>query len=317
MSVFYFIIQQAMYFSIPLLIVALGAMYSERSGIINIGLEGIMVMGAFCGIYFIHIMEEYMSGQLLLLLGILVAAVAGGVYSLFHAFASINLKADQTISGTALNMFASAFAIFMGRMFNGVQQIGFTDSFHIDRVPVLGRIPLIGPMFFQNCYITTYIGFAIFAIAAIVISKTRFGLRLRACGEFPQAADSVGINVYKMRYAGTVISGILGGIGGIVFVVPTSTEFNADVAGYGFLAIAVLIFGQWRSGTIFGAAFFFGIMKTLSSVYSGIPGLKSLPVPNEIYKMIPYIATLLVLSIASKSSNTPRAEGVPYDKGSR
>ena len=179
MSVFYFIIQQAMYFSIPLLIVALGAMYSERSGIINIGLEGIMVMGAFCGIYFIHIMEEYMSGQLLLLLGILVAAVAGGVYSLFHAFASINLKADQTISGTALNMFASAFAIFMGRMFNGVQQIGFTDSFHIDRVPVLGRIPLVGPMFFQNCYITTYIGFAIFAIAAIVISKTRFGLRLR------------------------------------------------------------------------------------------------------------------------------------------
>jgi simple sugar transport system permease protein len=306
-----------MYFSIPLLIVALGAMYSERSGIINIALEGIMVMGAFAGISFINIMQDSMSGQWLLVLAVLIAGAAGGVFSLFHAFASINLKADQTISGTALNMFASAFAVFIGRMFNGVQQIGFRDSFHIDSVPFFGRIPFFGPLLFQNCYSTTYIGFAIFAVATVVISRTRFGLRLRACGEFPQAADAVGINVYRYRYAGVCISGVLGGIGGIAFVVPTSTEFNATVAGYGFLALAVLIFGRWRSLTILGAAFFFGIMKTLSSVYSGIPFIKTLPVPNEVYKMIPYIATLFVLGLASKTSNMPRAEGIPYDKGSR
>lgn len=176
---------------------------------------------------------------------------------------------------------------------------------------------MIGDMFFQNCYITTYIGIGIFLVAAYVIKNTRFGLRLRACGEHPGAADSVGVNVAKIRYAGVIISGVLAGIGGLIFVIPTSTNFNASVAGYGFLAIAVLIFGQWRSNKILMAAFFFGIMKTLASAYSAIPFLKSLPIPNEVYKMIPYIATLIVLAFSSKNSQAPRAEGIPYDKGSR
>lgn len=317
MSIFYFTIQQTMFFAIPLLIVALGGMFAERSGVINIALEGIMVMGAFISISFINIVQGSMSGQLLIILAILVAALSGGIFSLLHAFASINLKADQTISGTALNMFAPAFAIFVARMVQGIQQIQFTDSFHIAKVPVLGDIPVIGNLFFQNCYITTYIGLAIFIVAAVTIQYTRFGLRLRSCGEHPQAADSVGINVYKIRYAGVIISGALGGIGGLVFVVPTSTNFNASVAGYGFLALAVLIFGQWRSSRILGAAFFFGIMKTLASTYSGIPWIKDLPIPNEIYKMIPYIATLVVLVFSSKNSQAPKAEGIPYDKGSR
>lgn len=317
MSIFYFTIQQTMFFAIPLLIVALGGMFAERSGVINIALEGIMVMGAFISISFINIVQGSMSGQLLIILAILVAALSGGIFSLLHAFASINLKADQTISGTALNMFAPAFAIFVARMVQGIQQIQFTDSFHIAKVPVLGDIPVIGNLFFQNCYITTYIGLAIFVVAAVTIQYTRFGLRLRSCGEHPQAADSVGINVYKIRYAGVIISGALAGIGGLVFVVPTSTNFNASVAGYGFLALAVLIFGQWRSSRILGAAFFFGIMKTLASTYSGIPWIKDLPIPNEIYKMIPYIATLIVLVFSSKNSQAPRAEGIPYDKGSR
>ncbi len=317
MSVVYFVIQQTMYFAIPLLIVAIGAMYSERSGVINIAMEGIMVMGAFVGIFFINIFQDRMSGQKLLLLAILIVAVAGGLFSLLHAFASINMKADQTISGTALNLFAPAFAIFTARMIQGVQQIQFTDTFHIDKVPVLGDIPVIGDMFFKNCYITTYIGIGIFLVAAYVIKNTRFGLRLRACGEHPGAADSVGVNVAKIRYAGVIISGVLAGIGGLIFVIPTSTNFNASVAGYGFLAIAVLIFGQWRSNKILMAAFFFGIMKTLASAYSAIPFLKSLPIPNELYKMIPYIATLIVLAFSSKNSQAPRAEGIPYDKGSR
>lgn len=317
MSVLYFIIQQTMYFAIPLLIVAIGAMYSERSGVINIALEGIMVMGAFVGIFFINIFQDSISGQLLLILAVLIAGAVGGIFSLLHAFASVNMKADQTISGTALNMFAPAFAIYVARMIQGSQQIPFTDTFYIAKVPVLGSIPVIGPMFFQNCYITTFIGIGIFLVAAFAIKKTRFGLRLRACGEHPGAADSVGVNVAGIRYAGVIISGVLAGIGGLVFVVPTSTNFNATVAGYGFLAIAVLIFGQWRSGKILMAAFFFGIMKTLASAYSAIPILKSLPIPNEIYKTIPYVATLIVLIFFSKNSQAPRAEGIPYDKGSR
>ena len=292
-------------------------MFSERSGVINIALEGIMVMGAFISIGFINVFQDRLSGQGLFLLAFLVAAVAGALFSLLHAFASVNLKADQTISGTALNMFAPAFALFMARMVQGKSQVPFTDTFHIEKVPVLGDIPVIGPMFFQNCYLSTYIGILIFIAASVLISRTRFGLRLRACGEHPQAADSVGINVYKIRYAGVLISGVLAGVGGLIFVIPTSTNFNASVAGYGFLALAVLIFGQWRTKGILGAAFFFGILKTLASTYSGIPVIKDLPIPNEIYKMLPYVVTLIVLAFSSGKSKAPKAEGIPYDKGSR
>ena len=214
-------------------------------------------------------------------------------------------------------MFAPAFAIFLARMLQGVQQIQFTDTFRIESVPVLGNIPVIGDMLFKNAYLTTYIGIGIYIVAAIVINRTKFGLRLRSCGEHPGAADAVGINVYHIRYAGVVISGVLAGIGGLVFVVPTSTNFNATVSGYGFLALAVLIFGQWRCNKILRAAFFFGIMKTLASGYSVIPFLAKLPIPNQIYKMIPYVATLIVLMFSSKNSQAPIAEGIPYDKGSR
>jgi ABC-type uncharacterized transport system permease subunit len=317
MNVIFSIFQQTMFFTIPLLIVALGGMFSERSGIINIALEGIMIMGAFVSILFINLTQGTLSGQLQLLLAIVIAAVAGMLFSLLHAFASINMKADQTISGTALNLFAPAFAIFAARIIQGVQQIQFDNTFRIESVPVLGSIPIIGDLFFQNAYITTYIGFAILIVSSIVLYKTKFGLRLRACGEHPQAADSVGINVYKMQYAGVLISGAFAGIGGLVFVVPTSTNFNATVAGYGFLALAVLIFGQWNPTKILFASLFFGLLKTVAASYSGIPVLATLGIPSYIYKMIPYIATLIVLVFTSKNSQAPRAEGIPYDKGAR
>ncbi|MDD3203491.1 MAG: ABC transporter permease [Pygmaiobacter massiliensis] len=317
MHMLYFIIQQMMFFSIPLLIVALGGLFSERSGVVNIALEGIMVIGAFSGIYFINQTQGALPGQPVLLLAILVAAAAGMLISLLHAYAAINMKADQVISGTAINIFAPAFVIFVARMLQGVQQIPFVNQFRINSVPVLGDIPVIGPLLFQNTYITTYIGVGILVISWLVLYKTRFGLRLRACGEHPQAADSVGINVYKMRYAGVLISGALAGIGGLVFVIPTSTNFNATVSGYGFLALAVLIFGQWKPWRIAGAALFFGFMKTLSAVYSGIPFLVGLGIPSNIYKMIPYVATLILLAFTGKTSCAPKAEGIPYDKGSR
>lgn len=276
-----------------------------------------MTMGAFTSILFINLTGNSMSGQGQLLIAIVIAMVTGVVFSLFHAYAAINMKADQTISGTALNMFAPAFAIFVARIIQGVQQIQFNNTFRIESVPVLGSIPVIGDLFFKNTYITTYIGIAILILSTIVLYKTRFGLRLRACGEHPQAADAAGVNVYRMQYAGVMISGALAGLGGLVFVVPTSTNFNASVAGYGFLALAVLIFGQWKPIRIMWASLFFGLTKAVAAAYSGIPFLNNMGIPSYLYKMIPYIATLIVLIFTSKNSQAPRASGVPYDKGAR
>ncbi|HZK02693.1 MAG TPA: ABC transporter permease [Anaerovoracaceae bacterium] len=319
MNILYLVVQQTMFFSIPLLIVALGGVFTERGGVTNIALDGMMIMGAFTSIFFINKMQGVMSGQVLLLLAILIAVLTGMIFSLLHAFASVNMKADQIISGTALNMFAPAFAIYVARMIqtNHVQQITFINTFRISSVPLLGDIPVIGGLFFRNAYITTYIGLLILILSVIIIYKTKFGLRLRACGEHPHAADSVGINVYRMRYYGVIISGGLAGLGGLVFVVPTSTQFNATVSGYGFLALAVMIFGQWKPVRVLFAAFFFGLMKTIASAYSVIPILSTSDIPSDVYKMIPFIATLIVLAFSSKSSQAPKAVAVPYDKGSR
>ena len=290
LSTFYFLVQQTMFYSIPLLIVAIGGMYSERSGIVNIALEGIMILGAFVSLFFMSQLQTVMSGQLLLILSMLVAIGTGMIISLFHAYASINFKANQVISGTALNLFAPAFAIFTARMLNGVQQVTFANTFRITEVPVLSQIPVLGDLFFKNTYITTFVGFIVLAIATIVLYKTRFGLRLRACGEHPQAADSAGINVRKMRYIGVLISGALGGLGGLVLMVPITTAFDGQVGGYGFLAVAVLIFGQWKPMRILFAAFFFGILKTISAAYSGIEILSTLNLPNVVYQIFPYVA---------------------------
>ena len=314
-----FLFQQMMFFSIPLLIVALGGMFSERSGVVNIALEGIMIVGGFFSIFFLNQTQGFLSGQFQLLLAVLIAVGAGAAFSSLHAYAAVTLRADQTVGGTALNMFAPAFAIYFARTIqaNGVQQIPFVNTFRIEKVPVLGDIPVLGRLLFQNAYITTYLGLVILIAAAFVLKRTKFGLRLRACGEHPQAADSVGVNVRRMRYAGVLISGALAGLGGLVFVVPTSVNFNATVAGYGFLALAVLIFGQWKPWRIFLAALFFGFMKTISASYSGISWLRPLSIPSDVYKMVPYIATLIVLAFTSRQSQAPRASGVPYDKGRR
>ena len=317
MDLLYFLIQQTLLFMIPLLIVALGGMFSERSGVVNIALEGIMVMGAFTSIFFINLTQTYMSGNIQLLIAILIAAVTGMAFSLFHAIAAVNLKADQTISGTALNMFAPAFAIFIARIVQTVQQIEFKNTFRIVEVPILSKIPILGEMLFKNSYITTHLGILILILSSIVLYKTKFGLRLRACGENPHAANTAGIKVELIQYAGVLISGALAGIGGLVFVVPTSTNFNATVSGYGFLALAVLIFGQWKPKYILFASFFFGFMKALSNSYASIPFLFALNIQSNIYKMIPYIATVLVLIFTSKKSAAPRASGIPFDRMKR
>lgn len=309
--------QQTLYFMIPLLIVAIAGMFSERSGVVNIALDGIMVLGGFSGAMLLYLIRDYFSTNQLLLFGLLISGVVGGIAGLIHAYASISGHADQVISGTAINLFAPAFAIFMARLIKVTQQVEFDVNFKIPEIPYLSQIPIIGDLFFKQVFLTTYLGFLILIVSAFVLYKTRFGLRLRACGEYPQAADSVGINVYKVRYAAVIISGVLAGIGGFIFVITTSNSFNGTVNGYGFLAIAVLIFGQWRPGRILFAAIFFGLMKTLSNTYSTIPFLASLGIPVTIYRMIPFLATLVLLALISKKSATPKALGEIFDKGKR
>lgn len=317
MNTIYFLSQQTMFYSIPLLVVALGGMFSERSGVINIALDGIMILGAFVGLFFMYSMQDTMSGQLLLILSMLIAAGTGIIFSLFHAYASIYQNANQVISGTALNMFAPAFAIFTARMIIGVQQVPFENTFRITQVPLLSKIPILGPMFFTNTYITTFIGIGILLLSAFFLLKTRFGLRLRACGEHPQAADAAGVNVRRMRLIGVIISGALAGLGGLILMVPITTAFNGTVSGFGFLALAVLIFGQWKPRRILMAAFFFGFMQTIAAAYTGIPFLSNLNIPGNVFKSIPYLATIIVLAFTSKRSAAPAAAGEPYDPGKR
>ena len=314
-------LNQTLVFAIPLLIVALGGMFSERSGVVNIALEGIMIGGAFVGVFFIYLMETNnvsINPQFLLILALLIAGLFGALFSLLHAFAAINLKADQTISGTAINMLAPGLGLFLAKLiFNGNSSVPFENMFRISEIPVLSQIPVIGPILFKGAYITTYLGIAILIISAIFLYKTKSGLRLRACGENPQAADAAGINVYKYRYMGVLFSGFLGGMGGLTYIIPISSVFNSDVGGYGFLALAILIFGNWQPYRIAAASLFFGIMKTLAYTYTTIPVLVSLGLPSVVYKLIPYVATLILLAFTSKNSAAPKASGIPYDKSKR
>lgn len=257
--------------------------------------------------------------QQIAFIGLFVGLVVGMVFSLLHAFAAINMKSNQVISATALNMIAPAFAIFIARTAYGSQKVALTGNYKINSIPLLGKIPFIGDLFFQSAYLSTFIGIAIFAIAIVVLYKTKYGLRLRSCGENPQAADSLGINIYKIRYSGVLISGALAGMGGVVFVLSFALEFNATVIGFGFLSLAVLIFGNWQPKRIIFAALFFGTMRVISSSYSIIPVLKNLGGENAggFYNMLPYLATLVVLAFVSKNSQAPRAAGEPYDPGKR
>ncbi|HEY4537714.1 MAG TPA: ABC transporter permease [Erysipelothrix sp.] len=316
-GIFYHIFQQTLHVAIPLLIVSLGGLFSERSGIINIALEGIMVFGSFFGIVTMFLLRDVMQGQSLYLLAMLVAMLSGILIASVHAFASINMNADQTISGTAINMFAPAFTVYAARLFYSVKEIPFKNTFLIKKVPLLSEIPIIGRLFFQQVYISTYIGIGILLISTYVLYKTRFGLRLRAAGENPHALDAAGVNVKKMRWSAVLISGALAGLGGLVITVPISISFSGTANGYGFLALAILIFGQWKPIPIFFTSIFFAIALTISNTYSAIPFLLKLNIPEQIFRMLPYIATLLVLIFTSKNSQAPRALGEPYDQGKR
>ncbi|HWR19786.1 MAG TPA: ABC transporter permease [Clostridia bacterium] len=328
MSVLADILSATIAFAIPLLLVALGGMFSERSGVINIALEGIMVVGALFSCLILRALDAAGWGITNPILGVflamLVAAFSGAIFSLLLAFASINLKADQTIGGTALNMLAPALAITVSWAVQGQGQTTILIPSWV-RITQANFGLAVQDTFWQNfvfksLYLTTPIAFFLLILAIIVLYKTQFGLRLRSCGEHPQAADSVGINVYKMRYAGVFISGFLGGIGGFAYTMAAGAGFQSTVAGYGFLALAVMIFGNWKPLNIFAASLFFALFKIIGSYSASIPFLPNFSNVNSseyIYLMLPYLVTMVVLVLTSKKSRAPKAEGIPYDKGQR
>ena len=309
------LLQYTLIFASVLMLVALGGCFAEHSGVINLGLEGIMVLGSLGG----ALIMRFFPGlpAFFMVMAVLLGAIAFGVlYSCLLGVASINFKADQTIVGTAMNLLGTAVATVLVKAMNTAANPDDVSS----------SIQYIEPKksFLLNIGGFEFNWFMLIAVIALVIAyvtlyKTKFGLRLMACGEHPQAADSVGINVYKMRWAGVLISGVYGGLGGICYILASASEwkFENGVAGFGFLALAVMIFGQWKPGRIALAALLFGLFRALSNVYSGIDFLYALNIPSTVYNMMPYIVSLVVLALTSKNSRAPKAEGIPYDKGQR
>ena len=309
------LIQYTILYASVLILVALGGCFSEHSGVINLGLEGIMVMGALGGALTMKYLAGYPS-VVIVLLTILAAALSGLIFSALLAVACINFKADQTIVGTALNMLGLAAATVIVKAINTAENpdnVSSTVQYIAQKKSFLVNI---GGFDFNWMMLVAAIALV---LAFVVLYKTRFGLRLMACGEHPQAADSVGINVYKMRWSGVLISGLLGGLGGIMYIIAGASEwkFESGVAGCGFLSLAVMIFGQWKPHRIALAALLFGLFRALASVYSGFDFLLDLHISGSIYKMMPYIISLIVLALTSKSSRAPKAEGIPYEKGQR
>ena len=327
---FLLLLQYTLIFSSVLMMVALGGCFSEHSGVINLGLEGIMVIGALGGALVMRYLPADTSGFVMVLLVMLGAIVFGLVYSALLGVASINFKADQTIVGTALNMLGVAGATVLVKAINTASNPDNPSSIIEYGLPrqnflVTFKIPVSvdggGAERFLSFEFNWFLVVAILMLVAayIVLYKTRFGLRLMACGEHPQAAASVGINVLHMRWSGVLISGVYGGLGGICYIMAAVSqwEFERGVAGFGFLSLAVMIFGQWKPSRIALAALLFGLLRALSNVGTGFAALQALNIPGGVYNMMPYVICLVVLAFTSKKSRAPKAEGIPYDKGMR
>lgn len=310
------IIPPALFFSAPLIFTALGGVFSERSGVVNIGLEGLMVMGAFVGIVF-NLTFADVLGSWTPWISIIVAMLVSGVFAIIHAVATVTLRADHVVSGIAINFLALGLGVFLTKEW---YQKGQTDMvsrpFYTTNIPFLSDIPIIGPIFFKGIYLTSYLAIILAVVAWYVLYKTPFGLRLRAVGEHPMAADTNGINVYRMRYIAVIISGLMGGLGGSVFALTIALNFSqSTIVGQGFMSLAAVIFGKWHPLGAMGAALFFGFAQSLSVISSGIPLLANVP---QVFLLIaPYVLTILALAGFIGRAEAPRALGDPYIKGTR
>ncbi len=311
------LLQYTLIFASVLMLVALGGCFAGRSGVINIGLEGIMVIGALGGALVMKFLPVAVGAPVMVITTVVVSALFGLLFSLLLAVAAINFKADQTITGTAMNMLATAGATVAVKAMNTAASNGNDVSSDIAYTHSKDLFIVRMGSFEFNWFMLVAV--ICLVLAYVALYKTKFGLRLRACGEHPQAADSVGINVYKMRYAGVLISGLLGGLGGIVYITAGVSvwKFENGVAGFGFLAMAVMIFGGWHPIKIALASLLFGFFRALGNVYSGFDFMLALNIPSVVYNMLPYIISLVVLAFTSKKSQGPKASGIPYDKGTR
>ncbi|MUT67675.1 ABC transporter permease [Paenibacillus sp. NEAU-GSW1] len=304
-------------FSTALIFTALGGLFSERSGVINIGLEGLMVSGAFAA----AVVTEYaIRGgleQSAPWLGLIAAIVYGILFSLLHAVSTITFRADQTVVGVVINILALGLSIYLTKsLFEGSGQTPTLEVvFHKWAIPYLSDIPLLGQAIF-TAYPTTYIVIILVVISTYVLFRTPFGLRLRAVGEHPSSADTVGISVAKYRYIGVMLSGALAGLGGATITLTTTSSFaHNTISGQGFIALAALIFGKWNPLGVAGAAIFFGMAQALRNFAQLFDWAQQ--IPNEFFYMLPYLLTLIVLAGAVGRSSAPAALGEPYDSAKR
>lgn len=316
LDVLYFIIPSAIYYAAPLIMTAIGGVFTERSGVINIGLEGIMIVGAASSIIFNLTFVDQL-GSATPWISLFVAMVFGIILSVFLAVAAVSLRADQTVSGIALNMLGLAASVFTVKMlYDKGQTDSIKERFSRFDIPLLSDIPLIGKLFFMDVYATSILAIGIAFVAWFIIYKTPFGLRLRAVGEHPMAADTMGVNVTKMRYIAVMISGALGGMGGAIYAQAIAGNFGqGTITGQGFMAIAAMIFGKWHPLGALGAALFFGFAQSLSVVGSSIPYVQD--VPSVFLYILPYVLTILALAGFIGKANAPKASGQSYIKGKR
>ncbi|KRM87479.1 ABC transporter permease [Lacticaseibacillus thailandensis] len=308
------LVSTTLVYSAPLIFTAIGGAFSEHSGIVNVGLEGIMVMGAFAGSVF-NLTFGHQLGNWTPWVGLLAGGVVGVLFSLIHAVATINWRTDHIISGTVLNLMAPALGVYLTRLlYDGRGQTAILQHpLSTMTIPVLSKIPLIGPIFFTKTSLVAYLGIIISIYCAWVLTHTRFGLRLRSVGEHPEAADSVGISVYKYRYMGVMLSGFLGGIGGAVMAESITLNFSVTtIVGQGFMALAAMVFGKWHPVGAMGAAVFFGFAQSLSIVGAYIPFIKSMP--DVIFSIAPYLITIIVLVAFVGKSAAPAADGSTFVK---
>lgn len=314
------IIISTLIYSTPIIITAIGGMFSERSGVVNIALEGLMMIGGFFTATAIVLLESSSVAWINTSapwLALLAGVITGGLISMIHGYLSVNLKANQVISGTAINILAGGLTIYLAEIiFHQQRTKTFREGFRKSDVPILSDIPVIGKLFFSNIYPTVFLALFLVLISWYILYKTPFGLRLRATGEHPHAVDSMGISVSKMRHIGVLISGCLAGLSGGIMVLTFDTQYTAgSIHGIGFIALAALIFGKWKPLGLLGASLFFGFSQILSIYSTSVDFLSQIPI--EFFKVLPYVLTIIVLVIFSGKAVGPRAVGEPYDKGAR
>ena len=306
------IVANMLIYSTPLIFTSIGGVFSERGGIVNVGLEGIMTIGAFSSVVF-NLTTAGMFGSMTPWLSILFGALIGALFSSLHAVATVNLRADHIVSGTVLNLMAPALGVFLLQVFYQQGQINISEQIGYWNVPLLSNIPVIGKIFFSQTSLPGFLAIVVAILAWYVLFKTRFGLRLRSVGENPQAADTLGINVYAYRWAGVLLSGVLGGVGGAIYAQAISGNFSVSKrAGQGFISLAAMIFGKWNPIGAMLSSLLFGLFTSLAVIGGQIPGIKE--IPSSFLQMAPYVFTIIILALFLGKAIAPKADGVNYIK---